>query len=396
MSLVELFQTDDNNVVVKFTGKLTRDNSEEAEEKLTAIRKENPQGHLIFDFEELDYISSAGLRVLLNSSKSEKTMIKIINVNSIILETFSDTSFIRLFDVQKSVKQYSLENLELIGQGANGAVYRIDNENIVKVFNKTAPIEMVEREREMAQEALISGVPTAISYSLVMVDGCYGIVFELIDSETLSRTMVSRPDDYDKLVDQYVSLYKSIHNIKAAGDKFPSIKQIYFNAIEECRDDYTEEEIGKLRALVESVPDSDTLIHGDYHPNNIMVQNGKLILIDMGDMSRGHIIFDFLATAATQANLVELNPEYAEFHTKMPVELIKKTWRRLLDTYFCDKTEDEKKRIEEQIYKFSKLKVALVSYFGRGAGPEIIQASINDAKANLFPYIDDLIGSINW
>ncbi len=212
-----------------------------------------------------------------------------------------DTGFYRLFKVEKRMKHYSLQDLELIGKGANGAVYRIDRENIIKVFNESAPIETVEREREMAQEALIAGLPTAISYNLVKVDEAYGIVFELIDSETLSRELASRPDDYEKLADEYISLYKKIHNTKATEEQFPSIKNIYYDAIEECRDIYTEEDLGKLRALLESVPDSDTLIHGDYHPNNIMVQNDKLILIDMGDMSRGHIIFDFLATATTQA-----------------------------------------------------------------------------------------------
>ena len=55
------------------------------------------------------------------------------------------------------------------------------------------------------------------------------------------------------------------------------------------------------------MPDCSTLIHGDYHANNILVADDELIMIDMGDVSVGHPIFDFLATAATQANLVELN-----------------------------------------------------------------------------------------
>ena len=145
-----------------------------------------------------------------------------------------------------------------------------------------------------------------------------------------------------------------------------------------------------------SVPDRKTLIHGDYHPNNVMWQNGDLILIDMGDMSIGHPIFDFLATAATQVNLVKLSPEYAEFHTKMPAELITKTWRKLIDQYFGDKTKEERDRIEEQICIFSKLKVALAPVFGRGAAPEIIQASIDDAKQNFLPKIDELIGAVDW
>ncbi|MCR4610766.1 MAG: phosphotransferase [Lachnospiraceae bacterium] len=396
MSLIKLLHSDDDDVVVGFFDKLNRDNASEVEDELKKIRKEHSHGNLIFDFKNLKYISSAGLRVILNCAKNEKEKIKIKNTNVEIHETLMDTGFNRMFDIQKTMKHYSLDDLELIGQGANGDVYRIDRENIVKVFNESAPIEVVERERDVAQEALIAGLPTAISYTLVNVDERFGIVFELIDSDTLSRVIVKNPDDYDRLADEYIKLYKTIHNTKVSEEAFPSIKQVYYEAIEESKSYYTEEEIGKLRALLDSIPDKDTLIHGDYHPNNIMVQDDKLILIDMGDMSRGHIIFDFLATATTQVNLVNLNPEFAEYHTKMPVELIKKTWRRLIDTYFADKTPEERKRIEDQICLCAKLKVALAPYFGRGISDELLQSSIADAKANLLPYIDDLTGAIDW
>ncbi len=396
MGEIKLLQAAEGSLVIGFFGKLSKDNAAGSEAELIKLMKENPHGKLVFDFEGLEYISSAGLRVILNCAKSEREKIRITNANMEIYDILENTGFHRLFEIHKIMKQYSLKDLELIGQGANGAVYRIDRENIVKVFQKTTPMEEIERERSLAQEALISGLPTAISYSVVKVDGCYGIVFELIDSETLSHVLSARPEDYDRFTDEYIRLYKTIHETKATGDAFPSIKQIYYDAIEACRDYYTADELEKLRALVASVPDADTLIHGDYHPNNIMVQNEELILIDMGDMSRGHIIFDFLATATTQANLVKLNPEYAEYHTKMPADLIKKTWRKLIDTYFCEKTEAERKRIEDQICIFTKLKVGLAPVYGRNVAPEIVQASVEDAKQNLLPYIDELIGAVDW
>ena len=80
----------------------------------------------------------------------------------------------------------------------------------------------------------------------------------------------------------------------------------------------------------------------------------------------------------------------------MPAELITKTWKRLINRYFADKSQEERDRIEEQIATFSKLKVALAPVYGRGASPEIIQASIDDAKANFLPRIDELIGAVDW
>lgn len=397
MEEIRLLQNEDSGIVVGFYGSVSIDNAEAVEKELLNIREEHGQGTVTFDFEKLEYISSAGLRVLLKLARSEKgNRPRIINASGEIYEILEDTGFVKIFEVSKQMKKYSTDGFQLIGRGTNGEVYRVDRENIIKVFQKTTPLEDINRERNLAQQALIEGIPTAISYSVVMADDRYGILFELIDADSLSATFKGKPDEYDLYVEKYISLFKKIHSIKGTPDKFTNIKDVYHTAIDYCADYYSEEELCKLRALVDSVPETETLIHGDYHPNNIMVQNGGLILIDMGDMTLGHPIFDFLATAATQVNLVKLSPEYAEFHTRMPAELITKTWRRLIDDYFKEKTEEEKNRIEDQICIFSKLKVALCPYFGRGVTPEIVKASIDDAKANFLPLIDELIGAVNW
>ncbi len=397
MNEIQLKESGKTNVVVGFSGRISRDNAPDCEKELRQIRADHPQGTLTLDFEKLEYISSAGLRMLLTIAKEEKEKVRVFQISSEIFEILEDTGFVKMFEAHKAMKRYSLEGCEMIGQGANGQVFRMDKENIVKVFQKSTPLEDIDRERNLAQQALLDGIPTAISYTVVVVDeDRYGIVFELIDADPLSQVLKNNPDTYEKNTDQYIHLYKKIHETEGDPTAFGSIKDIYYDSINACKDYYSEAELQKLHDLVASVPDRKTLIHGDYHPNNVMWQNGDLILIDMGDMSIGHPIFDFLATAATQVNLVKLSPEYAEFHTKMPAELITKTWRKLIDQYFGDKTKEERDRIEEQICIFSKLKVALAPVFGRGAAPEIIQASIDDAKQNFLPKIDELIGAVDW
>ncbi len=396
MDGVRLKEAGEKELIISFEGRISRDNAKDTEEALIKLRQENRQEQLIFDFNELKYISSAGLRVLLNMAKGEKNKIRIENVSVEVYDILGDVGFLRLFDVHKALKQFTMEGFELIGQGANGTVYRVDRENVIKVFNASTPLSDIERERDLAQQALLSGIQTAISYTVVKVDDCYGILFELIDAVPLSITLKQKPDEYDHYTELYIELYKKIHETKGDPEYFPYIKDLYHSWIDSCSEYYTEDEIKKLHGLVASVPDRDTLIHGDYHPNNVMVKDGELMLIDMGDLSIGHPIFDFLATAATQVNLVKLSPEYAEGHTKMPAQLIKKTWRRLIDSYFADTPKEERDRIEEQICIFSKLKVALAPVFGRGADPAIIKASIDDAKANFLPLIDSLTGSVNW
>ena len=57
---------------------------------------------LVFDFEKLDYISSAGLRILLGAQKimKDKEKMKVKNVNDTINEIFEVTGFSYILNIE--------------------------------------------------------------------------------------------------------------------------------------------------------------------------------------------------------------------------------------------------------------------------------------------------------
>ncbi|MBQ8108543.1 MAG: STAS domain-containing protein [Clostridia bacterium] len=57
---------------------------------------------LIMDFAKLDYISSAGLRVLLSAQKlmSKQGGMKVIHVNEMVSEVFEVTGFADILDIE--------------------------------------------------------------------------------------------------------------------------------------------------------------------------------------------------------------------------------------------------------------------------------------------------------
>ncbi|MBQ6470123.1 MAG: STAS domain-containing protein [Lachnospiraceae bacterium] len=72
--------------------------------ELEAALKDSFEGttSLILDFEKLEYISSAGLRVLLSAQKvmSKQGTMKIVNVNDIIMEIFEVTGFSDILTIE--------------------------------------------------------------------------------------------------------------------------------------------------------------------------------------------------------------------------------------------------------------------------------------------------------
>ena len=57
---------------------------------------------LIMDFKKLDYISSAGLRVLLSAQKamSKQGSMKVIHVNDLVMEVFEVTGFTDILTIE--------------------------------------------------------------------------------------------------------------------------------------------------------------------------------------------------------------------------------------------------------------------------------------------------------
>ena len=88
------------SLILKITGRLDTTSAPEMEKAV----KENISGveKLIIDMEKLEYISSAGLRVLLSAQKTMNGQgsMKVINVSDTIMEIFEITGFNEIMTIE--------------------------------------------------------------------------------------------------------------------------------------------------------------------------------------------------------------------------------------------------------------------------------------------------------
>lgn len=276
------------------------------------------------DASDLEYISSAGLRVLLKLTKTVGS-VKVINVNSEVYEIFDVTGFTSILDVKKAMREISVEGCELIGEGGNGAVYRLDDDTIVKVYKSQVGIEEIDRERDYARTAFMNGIPSVIAYDLVKVGDRFGVVFEMLKSDTLGHAMRDNPDKIPEYTDRYVELAKTLHNTELPEGSIVRVQSIYHRLIDNLTEWCTDEEIALLHGIADSIPVANTVIHGDLHPSNIMINDGELVLIDMPGISMGPPVCDLVATFRDIVSAPAGNEKGSiELSTGMPAELVSK------------------------------------------------------------------------
>ena len=332
------YRVDKDILYIALEGRIDATNAAETEEKIFGIKNENPGKHTVIDADKLEYISSAGLRVILRLRKEEPKL-AVINVSSDVYEVFDMTGFTDMVTVEKAYQRMSVEGCEFIAKGANGAVYRYDDETILKTYFAKDALPEIKQERENARKAFVLGINTAIPYGIVRVGDGYGTVTELLNAVSVTKLIKNNPDDMSEAAKYYIDMLKNIHSIEVEDGEVPDMKETALAWADFVAKHIPEDQGKKLRALIEAVPKRNTLLHGDYHTNNIMVQDSEPLLIDMDTLCMGHPVFELGSMFNAFIGYSELDHSVTEKFFGYTHESAEKFWDMSLKMYLG--TDDE-------------------------------------------------------
>ena len=338
MSKIE-YRTDKDILYISLDGRIDASNAAEVENSIAEIRKDNQGMHTVLDADTLEYISSAGLRIMLRLRK-EDSKLAIINVSPEVYSVFEMTGFTEMMTVEKTYPRISVDNCEFIAKGANGAVYRYDDETIVKqYFNRDALPEIMQ-ERENSRRAFVLGVNTAIPYGIVRIGDGYGSLTELLNATSVTKLIRANPDDLTQSVAYYIDAIKEVHSIETQEGDLPDFKKWVLEWVDFLSEYLDDAHAAKMRTLIEGIPDSKFIIHGDYHTNNVMVQNGEPILIDMDTLAVGHPILELGSMFNAFVGFGEVDREGSENFFGFDYAVANRFWHLSLARYLG--TDDEK------------------------------------------------------
>jgi len=325
---------ENGELLLLIIGQVDSTNSSDFEAAINEYREEYIPETIILDCEKLTYISSSGLRVILRTKKAVKDT-KLINVSPEVYEIFDMTGFTEMMEIKKAYREISVEGCEVIGQGANGKIYRTDPETIVKVYLNPDSLPEINRERELARTAFVLGVPTAIPYDVVKIkEGGYGSVFELLNAKSFAQLLKSGEKSVDEIAAMSVDLLKLIHSTTVNPSSMPDMKQTAIDWARFLREYLPPAVYEKLLSLIEAVPDDNHMMHGDYHVKNVMLQKGECLLIDMDTLCHGHPVFEFASIYNAYEGYLELDHSIAQSFLGIPYETASALWKKMLENYF--------------------------------------------------------------
>lgn len=338
--------TNGNALLIQLDKRLDAINTADTERQIMQEIEQNLPKYVIVDAVGLEYISSVGLRVLLKIKKKVDAT-QIVNVSSEVFDILSMTGFTEILEVKKAFRQVSVEDCRILCKEKSGTTYKLNNDQIVKVFNEGVSYEEMIRERDNAKAAFISGVPTAIPFDTVRVGTSYGNVYELTNSRPLSDTICGDSHNIDKYAQKAADLLKLLSDTHAQPGRFHRFVDRMLEDIE-ITDGYiageklfTPEEKQLLSRLYNTVSERDTLIHGAFHTHNIFEQDGELLLMNMADASTGHPIFEignmYLAFVIISGKADEQAKQLIGLDNNRAIYFFDK----ILEIYFSDFTSED-------------------------------------------------------
>lgn len=188
-----------------------------------------------------------------------------------------------------------MEKDALIGKGRTADVYAWGEGRILKLYQGRMPASAVEREYIITRSAHAAGAPVPVTYELVEMEGRYGIVFERIEGISLLAELQAKPWKLFAVARQLGELHAQIHDSRAPVE-LPAQRQQIKNAIE-AANDMVEADKQAVQNYLMQLPDGESLCHGDFHPDNILLAARGPVIIDWLTGTRGHPLADVARTS---------------------------------------------------------------------------------------------------
>lgn len=183
--------------------------------------------------------------------------------------------------------------MKIIGVGRTAEVFELENDKILKLYRKNIPDNFVDYEMQVNKLLISKHLDIPIPFEIKEVDERKGIVFEKLNGPTLLKKIISNPFSFKRLAKDFTCLHlglqKSIEGLKDNSELLiNNIKNAPF---------LSSEEKDFLIDFTEKLPKGDKVCHGDFHPDNVIISNKKLYVIDWMTATSGNPISDIARTS---------------------------------------------------------------------------------------------------
>ena len=186
-----------------------------------------------------------------------------------------------------------MDDLQLIGKGRLAEVFAWGDTQVLKLFAVGRDAAAIEAEARISQTVHEAGVVTPGTHGVVEVEGRRGIVYDRALGTSMLGQLSAKPWRLFAFGRMLAELHATIHQCRV--DHLPSqheqLERLIARA--ELPADRRDTALARLREL----PEGTAVCHGDFHPDNVLINGDAPTIIDWTTACVGNPVGDFARTS---------------------------------------------------------------------------------------------------
>ena len=184
-------------------------------------------------------------------------------------------------------------DLQLIGKGRLAEVFAWGDTQVLKLFAAERDIAAIKAEARVSQVVHESGIPTPGTHGVVEVEGRHGIVYDRVFGTSMVGQLTAKPWKLFAFGDKLAELHASVHEFRC--EQLPSQHEQLERLI--ARADLPDARRNTALAQLRKLPEGASVCHGDFHPDNVLVNGAGATIIDWTTACVGNPVADFVRTS---------------------------------------------------------------------------------------------------
>lgn len=174
--------------------------------------------------------------------------------------------------------------MERIAEGRTAEIFAWDDEHILKLYRPGWAESNAEHEFTIAKAVEQAGIAAPRALRRITHEDRFGILYERIAGRTMGATISRQPYRIRAFAVQMAALHAQMHR-PACADLPPLRPRLIDRITHHSR--LESATVEKLLAHLETLPDESRICHGDFHPENIMLNPQHAVIIDWNDATCG-------------------------------------------------------------------------------------------------------------
>lgn len=204
---------------------------------------------------------------------------------------------------------------------------------VLKLFHPGFSADAAHWEKVNLQEAFTLGVTQVRCFGEVEVDGRRGLILQKVAGKTLTSWADTNPLNFFALPKTLARLHAQVHGGNAP--KLRDIKTILDQCLSMPSMDFlSSSDKEALKGYIARLPDGNTLLHLDFHTDNILKSRESETVIDWATAAKGAVGAD-LAMTYFLFNEAELFPGITRFQEILYNTARKFIYRRYFQHYLA-------------------------------------------------------------